>query len=69
MIELNACLSNLFPTPEEISSGTCTGEIKGTCVFTVSHQLICVEVPVTWSANATPGATFVQGNPAISWSL
>lgn len=42
-----------------VNSGTCEGEINGTCTFTVS-QLICVEVPVTFGANAAPGATFVQ---------
>ncbi len=42
-----------------VNGGDCVGEINGTCEFTVS-QLICVQVPVNFGANAAPGATFVQ---------
>lgn len=42
-----------------INGEECVGEINGTCEFTVS-QLICVQVPVIFGANAAPGATFVQ---------
>lgn len=46
-----------------INDDACIGEPGRACTFTVS-QLICVEVPVNFGADAAPGRTFVQCNPA-----
>ncbi|MGI6434012.1 MAG: hypothetical protein ACOX0F_01400 [Syntrophomonadaceae bacterium] len=43
----------------------CVGDPGGTCTFTVS-QLICVEVPVHFGADAAPGDTYVQCDTATS---
>lgn len=51
--------------PAVISTTPCGGIPGGTCTFTVS-QLICVEVPVNFTATATPGETFVNCGDAIS---
>lgn len=45
--------------PAIVGDTPCSGQPGGTCTFTVS-QLICVEVPVCFSATATPGETFVD---------
>lgn len=44
---------------------SCTGDLKRKCVFTVS-QNICVEIPLTFSANAEAAANgIVCGDPEI----
>lgn len=48
--------------PAIVGTTPCGGIPGGTCTFTVS-QLICVEVPVGFSATATPGETFVRCGP------
>jgi len=50
------CCGDPVVTP---GRNTCSGTKKGACVFTIS-QRVCVAVPVTFGATATPGDTYVE---------
>lgn len=51
--------------PATVSDTACSGTLNGTCTFYVSQQ-ICVEVPVSFGASATPGRTFVDCGDATA---